>query len=133
MMMHKFLFHKMANKKSYKKKRAENAQKARAKRMGISIPPENYVPIRRQLSPIRESPDESSPQIIENEILPTDDQSSDSSASNQSEDEYQEHQSNLFMSLNSLRAIIRHLVCKRCKGANGDMWPTVTNIKGFKV
>ena len=37
------------------------------------------------------------------------------------------------MSLNSLRAIIRHLVCKRCKGANGDMWPSVTNIKGFKV
>ena len=37
MVMLKFLFHKMANKKSYKKKRAENAQKARTKRMGISI------------------------------------------------------------------------------------------------
>ena len=123
----------MVDKKSHKKKKAENLRKARAKRFGIRIPPEKYVPIRRELSPIKESQDEPSSQIIENEILFTDDQSSESSASNQSDDEYQEHQSNLFMSLNSLRAIIRHLVCKRCKGANGDMWPSVTNIKGFKV
>ena len=123
----------MANKKSYKKIRAENAKKARTRRMGISIPPEKYVPIRRELSPIKESPLESSQPIIEDEILSTDEQSSESSVNNQSDEEYQEHQSNLFISLNSLRAIIRHLVCKRCKGKNGDMWPCVTNIKGFKV
>ena len=123
----------MVDKKSHKKKKAENLRRARAKRFGKQVPPEKYVPIRRELSPIKESPDEPSSPIIENEMLSTDDQSSESSVNNESEDEFQELQSNLLMSLNSLRAIIRHMMCKRCKGANGDMWPTVTNLKGFKV
>ena len=103
----------------------------------MPILPENFEPIRRELSPIKESPVEPKRprrSIIEREVISTDDQSSESNSSlNQSGDEYQELQSNLLMSLNSLRAIIRHMMCKRCKGANGDMWPSVTNLKGFKV
>ena len=123
----------MVRPKSHTQKRLANLKKARAKRFGHLIQPENHTPVRRELSPIKESAEESSQPIIEDEILSTDEQSSDSSVNNQSEDEYQEHQSNLFISLNSLRAIIRHFVCMRCKGKNGDMWPSVTNIKGFKV
>ena len=118
----------------HKIKRLANLRKARATRCKQPLLPENYIPPQREPSPLPTGRlrSRSSQPIIEPEILSTDDQSN-SSRNDESEDEYQEAQSNFLMSLKSLRAIIHNMVCKRCKGENGDMWPTVTNLKGFKV
>ena len=117
-----------------KLKRLANAKKARTKRLGLPVLHENSIPFLREPSPIHVPPEQSP--IIEIEVLSTDNHSDDQSNTswgNESGDEYQEAQSNFLMSLKSLREIIHHMMCKRCKGANGDMWPAVTNLKGFKV
>ena len=123
----------MARRKSAQKNRAAALKKARALRHAKPLEP---VSIRREPCSLQEKSDES-PNImdepsIDDEILSTDYESSESNSS-QSGDDYEEVQSNLLMSLNSLRAIIRHMLCEKCKGMNGDMWPSVTNLKGFKV
>ena len=125
------LYHKMGNRKLHKRKRLENLKKARAKRCGQPVLPKDYTPIEREPSPIQ-NPSDDVPEVNDR---PNYYESSDSysSSNNQSGDDYEEVQSILLISLNSLRAIIRHMICKGCKGQHGDMWPTVTNLRGFKV
>ena len=121
---------------SHNKKRAEALKKARARRHGQQMKNTN---IRREPSPVQVTRLEISPtkdrrrtKTVIQDINSSNDES-DQSDSSAAGDDYQEHQSNFLMSLQSLRAMIRHMVCKRCKGSNGDMWPTVTNLRGFKV
>ena len=110
---------------SHNKKRAEALKKARARRHGQQMKNTN---IRREPSPVQVTRLEISPtkdrrrtKTVIQDINSSNDES-DQSDSSAAGDDYQEHQSNFLMSLQSLRAMIRHMVCKRCKGSNGDMW-----------
>ena len=127
------LFHKMVDVRHTRKRRAQQLKKARAARKIESRPPLLYRPPQRELSPIREVPEEVHEIEESTPNYNFDFDSFDSShASPDSDDNYEELESNFLMSMKSLTCMCNNLACSKC-GQAGKLTISVPTFNGFKV
>ena len=115
-----------------RRRRAQQLKKARTAKQLKAQQPLLYRPPRRELSPIKEVPEEN-PENESTHNYYFDFDSSDSSHQSQdSEDNYEELSSNFWMNLQSLTCMLNMLACSKC-GQAGKFMVSVPHFNGFKV